>query len=115
MSRSRDRTTGSLGFSGSESSGGGTNGRRCGGVCCCTGLRGQAGMGGHGRKTGGASVVGTLQWGPVDWPVPTSSEQTCFGDAHVLRRSWGLCSRACLRGSQLGRFTCGFLRPPPRV
>ena len=76
----------------------GNNGRRCGGVCCCTGLRGQAGMGGHGCKTGGASVVGTLQWGPVGWSFPTSSKHECFGDAHVLRRSWGLCSKACLRG-----------------
>jgi len=72
-------------------------------------------MGGHGRKTGGASVVGTLQWGPVGWSVPTSSEHTCFGDAHVLRRSWVLCSRACLRESQSGRLTCGSLKPPPRV
>ena len=51
----------------------------------------QAGMGGHGRKTEGASVVGTLQWGLVGRSVPTSSEHTCFGDAHVLRRSWVPC------------------------
>ena len=47
--------------------------------------------------------------------LPTSSEHTCFGDAHVLRRSWVLCSRACLRESQSGRLTCGSLKPPPRV
>ena len=81
-------------------------------ICCCTGLRGQAGMGGHGCKTGGASVVGTFQWGLVGRFVPNSSEHTYFGGAHVLRRSWVLCSRACLRGSQLGRLTCGFLKPP---
>jgi len=92
------RSNSSLEFSGSGSSDGGTNGRRCGGVCCCTGLRGQAGMGGHGCKTEGASVVGTLQWGPMGRSVPTSSEHTCFGGAHELRRSWVLCSRACLSG-----------------
>ena len=55
-------------------------------------------MGGHGRKTGAASVVGTLQWGPWAGPFLPAASTRVLG-MPMCSGGPGSCAREPASGS----------------